>query len=348
MNIGEYLLLFGPNRRSERTIIEQQVMLTGAERDMLSSRLRLLFGRLVSTLNALAVPTGPWLSAEGIETADVPGSFARLLTGTALALQSSAGHRVNEQGFVLDSAGQGVWAWFEYEHDEVGERASTLALGLLAELEPALQWEAEEGAAGADFPSRYRQFLEFARPLVLPADTEAILAAARRANVPGIKLDRNPYKGVKGDFRIRLNGLCTLGHCGYQQLIDGTFCLTRNADLLTLLGDREALRQKCLQMQVPVPAHADDAGNCVVTKRAIRAAQQLGYPVAVKPGKRLHGKGVTLNVRTAQELREAVEQARRIAPQVNVEAMVPGSGYQILVANHKVLGVICCRAGSAL
>ncbi len=340
MEVREYLQLIGPNRRSERTIIEQQIVLTHEELGTLSSRLLYLRDSLDSTLHTLAVQTGEWLSANSVESDDALGSFARLFTGTALALQRSAGHRVNEHGFLLDRAGQGVWAWFEYEHDEVGERALMLALRLLADLEPALQWKTEDPAASGDFAGLYQRFLGFARPLVLPLDAETIMAAAQRLDVPCVKLERDPYKGVQGDFRIRLNGLLKLGHCGHQHVVDGTFCITRNADLLPLLRDREALRQKLMQLQVALPARDVDAGNCVMTRRAIRAAERIGYPVVVKPGNRNRRNGVTLNVRNAQEVRDAVELARRVSSHVSVEAMVEGGTYQVLVANHEVLGVI--------
>jgi len=340
MQVRERLILIGPNRRSERTVIEQQILFSDAELESLGPRMPGLVERLVVNLNALAVPMDGWPSRARIGKDGVLGSLARLFTDTALLVQQSAGHRVNEQGYMLDGAGQGVWAWFEYEHDEVGVQSSILALRLLAESGPALRLLDDEPEFEGDLFSVYQNFLDFARPLVLPLDAEAIACAAHDMDIPCVKLERIPYAGVQGRFRIRPNGLLMLGHCRYQSVVDGTLCITRNDGLLPLLRDREALRQRLKSVELPWPHRDDSEGNCVVTRRAIRAAERIGYPVVVKPGTRGNGKGITLNVANAEEIREAVERARNASTQVTVEAMVPGKTYRILVGNHQVLGVI--------
>jgi len=346
MNVGGDLLLIGPNRRSDRTMIERQIELTDFEIETVSARLMQLLDSVVSSLKALAVESSEFLSPHSIESDDVLGSFAQLCTGTALALQCSAGHRVHERGYSLDSAGQGVWSWFEYEHDEVGEQALQLTLRLLSDLEPGLDWASGAADANEKFSGLYERFLKFSRPLALPLDAEAIMTAAQRLDVPYFKLERAPYSGVRGKFRIRQNGLLRLGHCGHQQLVDGTFCVSRNKDLAPLLLDREALRQKLLKLQVALPARDAEAGNCIVSRRALRAADRIGYPVVVKPGTRAAGKGVTLDVRNAEEVRAAVERARPFSSHVTVEAMVSGESFRLLAANHAVLGVI--HAGKEL
>lgn len=196
-------------------------------------------------------PRGAWR--------EVGAAFASLFSATALALQTAAGHRVAEQGFVRDSAGNGVWAWFEYEHDEVGTRASVF-LQLISELEPALDWQPEAAQEPSTFPP----------PCRIPRVRARTRPATRRRRArPGLpspgcaawKLERAPYQGLQGAFRIRPNGLLKLGHCGQQQL-DGNFCITRNAALLPLLHDREALLARLGQLHTLAPRDDCAGGDC--------------------------------------------------------------------------------------
>jgi len=92
MRLGEKLLLTGPNRRGERTIIEQQLVFTDEELDALESSVSELIERLASTLESLAVPTSGWPAGNFIRKSNAPGLLAQLFAGTALAFQRSAGH----------------------------------------------------------------------------------------------------------------------------------------------------------------------------------------------------------------------------------------------------------------
>lgn len=345
MESREYLLLIGPNRRSERTIIERQWLLSDEELAALDLRGEQLRERLCTRLQVLGAGAGDFGKA-GTQLTTAGGTdssyalFAELFTGTAICLQCAAGHRVGASGFNIDRAGNGVWAWFEYEHDEVGLQASDLAARLLADAEPALIRGESEPIPDRDLDTLFQEFLEFARPLVLPLDTEALLDAALRLDVPCVKLERDPYQGVKGDFRIRPNGLLQMGHCGRQQTVDGTFCITRNAGLMPLLRDRAAMRGVLNELGVLLPRIDADTANCFMPKRAIRAAGRIGYPVVVKPGIRHRGSGVTLDIRDEAALRAAVEKAGRLGNQVLLEAMVPGDSIRVLVVGMRILAAV--------
>ena len=131
-----------------------------------------------------------------------------------------------------------------------------------------------------------------------------------------------------------------LGHDRYQQFLDGNFCVSRNAALLPLLNDREALRNRLEQLRVPLPRHDPEASSCSLAKKAVRAAERIGYPVTVKPGTRNRDEGVSNGLRSAEDVRAAVDRARRHAERVVVESSVDGDCYRFLVADHQVLAVI--------
>ena len=340
MKTGEVLKLIGPNRRGERTVIEQNLQPEESELQAISAGYAALYRAAMATLEELGIadselrPAAPGVRNDPLE------NFSLLFSQVALVLQRSAGHRVSQSGFSPDSNGNGAWVWFEYEHLEVGTRASSLALRLLAELEPAIRVESAQAGDTGDFRHRYAEFLDFARPLVMPLDTEALLAAALALDIPCVKLDRFPYTAVEGDFRIRPNSLLMLGHCAHRHIVDGTLCVTRNPELVRLHFSRSALRHRLSELPLPLPLQDPDQDNCSVARKAIRAAERIGYPVVVKPDLRGRG-GVALNLQCAEEVRAGVEKARQISARVGVECMVSGTLHRLLMVNHQPFALLC-------
>ncbi|MEJ8569218.1 Mur ligase family protein [Elongatibacter sediminis] len=334
MHIPETLLLIGPNRRSDRTLLEQQLV---PDREELRK-----FADGGETVIRELTRIGPWLAGEWDKSpvaaaAEPLAAMVSTYNQLALALQRHSGHRVDESGFQLDSAGNGVWAWFEYEHDEVGRQAAELALRLIAAAGGA--GDSDAGPT-PDTAAAVNSFLEFATQYVQPRDTEAIVAAAARLDIPCYKLERDPYPGLEGDFRIRRNGLLMLGHARFKQIVDGTFCVSRCARIQSLVRDREALRSLLATWKVPLPSRDPSAGNCLMTRRALRAAESIGYPVVLRPAMRTDGVSAALDLQIGQEVAEAVDHMRHRAQTLVVEAMVPGTSHKILVAGGEPLAVI--------
>ncbi|QZP08121.1 acetate--CoA ligase family protein [Caenibius sp. WL] len=79
--------------------------------------------------------------------------------------------------------------------------------------------------------------------------------------------------------------------------------------------------------RLPVPLH-HLAGN---EDEALRIAEQLGYPVVVKPADKDGGIAVHADLRTADEVREAYAVARQKSHLVLVEQFVKGNDYRLTV-----------------
>ncbi|MSQ98506.1 MAG: hypothetical protein EXR85_04305 [Xanthomonadales bacterium] len=75
-----------------------------------------------------------------------------------------------------------------------------------------------------------------------------------------------------------------------------------------------------------------------MSRKAVRAAEQIGFLVAVKAGVRGCPSGVFLGLNTAEEVRAAVEKARHLSNHVGVESLVAGQSCKLLVVNHELLG----------
>ncbi len=75
-------------------------------------------------------------------------------------------------------------------------------------------------------------------------------------------------------------------------------------------------------------------------EEAMQKAEELGYPVVIKPANLDGGKGVKVNLRTAQSVGQAFLAASTLSKQILLEKHVPGRDYRIHVVNGKIHGVL--------
>jgi cyanophycin synthetase len=71
----------------------------------------------------------------------------------------------------------------------------------------------------------------------------------------------------------------------------------------------------------------------------VRQAQRLGYPVVVKPLDANHGRGVSINLTTDDEVRVAFEKAREHARTIVIETFLPGFDHRMLVVGGHLVAV---------
>jgi cyanophycin synthetase len=74
-------------------------------------------------------------------------------------------------------------------------------------------------------------------------------------------------------------------------------------------------------------------------EQALEAAQQLSWPVVVKPANRDRGEGVTLHIRTPDALRDAWHKARELSSIVLVEKQVDGVCHRLHVMAGQVISI---------
>ena len=98
-------------------------------------------------------------------------------------------------------------------------------------------------------------------------------------------------------------------------------------------ADKEETNRILRDLGLPVPMQ-----RLVRRERdAVRAAERIGYPVVLKPLAGNHGRGVSTNLRTPEEVEVAYAKAREHGRHIIVESFVEGFDHRLLVVGGKLV-----------
>ncbi|MCW5832029.1 MAG: cyanophycin synthetase [Labilithrix sp.] len=211
---------------------------------------------------------------------------------------------------------------YEYEEERVGEAAGDLAIKLLHDLLPAELRPASAGeAAPFDFEAEVVELIDYAQRRQLGPSTGALVRAAEARDIPWLRL--NDYSLVQ------------FGHGKYQKRIQATVTSETRHIAVAIASDKEETNRILGDLGLPVPRQ-----RLVRTADgAVSVANRLGYPVVVKPLDANHGRGVSLDLRTDEEVRVAFERAREHARSVVVETFLTGFDHRMLVVGGELIAV---------
>jgi len=294
----------------------------------------------LSNFNARLVELIPTLAEHGCSYGE-PGGFIRRLNeqnaegtrGTwlghvtehiALEIQCLAGTPVS-YGKTRSVAGQpGVYyVIYSYTEEQVGVEAGELALKLVRSLLPTDLPSAlpTEELAGFDFARELDGLIERAQEIALGPTTASLVEEARRRDIPAIRLDTQ--------------SLVQLGWGKYQQRIRASVTDRTGNIAVETASDKELTIKLLGDVGIPVPRHqlarsADDA---------VEIAERLGYPLVTKPLDVSHGRGVSIKLLNADEVRSGYAAAAVYSSSVLVETFLEGKDYRVLVIDGKVVAV---------
>ncbi|OGF46857.1 hypothetical protein A2533_02555 [Candidatus Falkowbacteria bacterium RIFOXYD2_FULL_35_9] len=120
-----------------------------------------------------------------------------------------------------------------------------------------------------------------------------------------------------------------------------SFLIDRSATELTsrlgyILADNKHLTISALnKFDIPVPQQ-----RMVKKYQDSLAFFKKNKPIVVKPNKCSLGKGVTVNVKTLEDLKKAFHYAKRYDSRVLVEEFIPGEDYRFTVIDYKQVYVV--------
>ncbi|MGI9247755.1 MAG: cyanophycin synthetase [Woeseiaceae bacterium] len=208
---------------------------------------------------------------------------------------------------------------FQYKDAAVGRQASKLSLNLLHSLLPDDIKPDDAPDADWNFDEERDRFIRYAQRREFGPSTASLVRAAEERNIPWLRL--NGYSLVQ------------FGQGRYQQRIQATTTGRTSNIAVELASDKEETNGILRDLGLPVPAQM-----LVRTKRdAVRAAEKIGYPVVLKPLAGNHGRGVSINLRTAEEVETGFAKASEHGKTTIVEGYIEGFDHRLLVVNGELV-----------
>jgi cyanophycin synthetase len=311
--------LRGPNIWTYRPVIEAWVDI-GALEDFPSNTIPGLYERLTTWL--------PTLTEHRCGVGERGGFLERLREGTwsahilehiVLELQSLAGMPTGF-GKARETSERGIYkVAIRTRQEEVGRAALQAGRDLLMAAIEDRPCDVEAAIAGLrDMVDR----------LCIGPSTAHIVEAATERRIPSIRLTEGNL--VQLGYGARQRRIWTAETDRTSAIAEG---ISRDKDLT------KSLLKRC---GVPVPE-----GRLVNSiDDAWEAAQDIGLPVAVKPHDGNHGRGVSLDLNTREQLTAAFGLAEQEGSGVIVEQSISGVEHRLLVVGKRVVAAAAGETSS--
>jgi cyanophycin synthetase len=202
---------------------------------------------------------------------------------------------------------------FGYSTREVGTKAGDVARLMLLEIVDP------DPDQPFDIDAEIADLTDYAGARALGPSAMALVKAAEARGIPWSRLNDA--------------SLIQLGQGKYQKRIEAALTSQTSNIAVEIAKDKEFCARLLHDLGLPVPeqAYARDE------KAAVRAAERIGYPVVVKPVDGNHGRGVSINLQTEDEVRSAFPLAKAQGSGVIVESMIQGADHRLLVVGGKLV-----------
>ena len=302
--------LRGPNYWRLAPVIACDVRL-GALEHVTSAHVPGFCDRLVGTL--------PTIEEHPCTRGKTGGFIERLREGThiphilehvAIELQTLAGADVSF-GRVVPSGDEGVW-WVivAYEEEEVGLQSMRDAVDIV---------RATLVGEPVDTSALIGKLQDLYADVRLGPSTAAIVEEARRRGIPVRRLNNH--------------SLVQLGLGKNLRRIQATMTDFTSAIGVEIAQDKDDTKRVLGNIGLPVPK-----GDVALTlDGAIEIAEEIRFPVILKPLDASHGRGISGRLDHEADIRKAWPNARALGRRVVVETFAQGEDHRVLVVNGKVV-----------
>jgi cyanophycin synthetase len=175
-----------------------------------------------------------------------------------------------------------------------------------------------------DLTKSYHDLAACADDACLGGATGPLVAAARQRGIPAYRLDRE--------------SLVQLGEGIHQQRICMAMTGRTSQIAVQVSTDKHLVSQQWARIGIPVAA-----GRLVRDEEeAVGAAREVGWPVAAKPADADYGRGVSLPLRTDEQVRAAYRKARSCSAsgRVLVQRYLRGASHRLLVVEGSLAGAV--------
>ncbi|MCP4768905.1 MAG: cyanophycin synthetase [Gammaproteobacteria bacterium] len=251
--------------------------------------------------------------------------MGHIMEHVALEIQNIAGSGVSF-GRTRTTGETGMYNMiYAYKQRDAGIEAGHLALRLLMHLLPEhLQQQVDHPIDPEfDFESELEAFVRRAQRREFGPSTQSLVDAAVERNIPWLRL--NEYSLVQ------------FGHGKYQKRIQATVTSDTGTIATSLASDKEGTHSLLRDMGLPVPKQSMFSSE----DDAVYNVNRMGYPVVIKPLDANHGRGISINLTTDDEVREAfhIAKAQSRSRHVIAESFISGYDHRMLVVNNELVAV---------
>jgi len=197
---------------------------------------------------------------------------------------------------------------YEYRSKTVGYEVIHAALHLMNEIQKGER---------LNFEVRLQEIKKKAAKLDLGPSTLAIRREAEARGIPVIVLGKGSLLQLGyGSKRIQAT------------LTEDTSCIA--ADISC---DKELTKDLLRTAGIPIPEGYVSEN----LEEVLQHTRSLGYPVVVKPNNGNQGKGVSVNLKSDNEIIAAFEIAKQFGEEIIVEKFIEGKHYRVLIVNGEVV-----------
>ncbi|MDQ3673831.1 MAG: cyanophycin synthetase [Gemmatimonadota bacterium] len=235
--------------------------------------------------------------------------FPHILEHVALELQSLAGTDVSFGRVVPSGDPETWWVIVAYEEEEVGLQSMRDAVRIIRACIAGVEIDAQRIVD---------ELLSLYESVRLGPSTAAVVEEAKRRGIPVRRL--NNYSLVQ------------LGLGKNLKRIQSTLSDYTSAIAVEIAQDKDDTKRVLGNIGLPVPK-----GNVARSlEAALEIAEEIGFPVILKPLDASHGRGISSRLDSAGALRAAWDDARQYGTRIVVEKFASGKDHRVLVINGKV------------
>jgi cyanophycin synthetase len=312
LRISSLRAVRGPNFWRLAPVIACDVAL-GALENVTSADLPGFTDRLTSLIPTLHEhPCSRGESGGFIERLRAGTHIPHILEHVSLELQTLAGSDVSF-GRIVESGDRGIW-WLilEYEEADVGLQSVREAVRLV---------RACMTGEPFDIDATITELQDLREDVRLGPSTAAVVEEARRRGIP-----------VR---RLNSRMLVQLGLGRNLRRIQAAMSDYTSAIAVEIAQDKDDTRRVLQNIGLPVP-RGDTAG---LLDDAVDIANDIGYPVILKPLDSSHGRGISCRLDDEAGVRGAWPAAISYGRRVVIEQFVSGRDHRVLVVDGRVIAV---------
>jgi len=212
-------------------------------------------------------------------------------------------------GKTIDTDREGIYkVVYRYRDEAVGLKAGEMAVKIVDSLFKGKDY---------DIQGKLHELKKIRDRHLFGPTTQSIVDEAKKRGIPFIRLNSESY--------------VQLGYGIHQRRIQAAMCDNTSAIGVEIADDKMLTKEILRNEGIPVPE-----GSIVRTiEAALKLADEIGYPVVVKPLIGNHGRGITVNITNPKDLKSAFRNSKKIHNKVIIERFLEGYDYRILVINNK-------------